>query len=147
MESHELDLAIAGGYFSGEGCISASCGVAGKWNCQISLGSRERDQVVFFQRAVGTGSVFQRKDRMWMFQASTAKAAHVLKQIYPYLIGSKKKQAQLFLEYAKLFTRHYRGAGLPVELAQQRLALAKQIQSLKTAFRDNGGNSVETQTG
>lgn len=149
MESRELDVAVAAGLLVGEGCLAANVSKDGKWSCEVQVGSREKEIINFFQRVVGTGSVFLRRDGMWMFHASTAKAAHVVKLLLPFLIGSKKKQAELFLEYAATFARKPgRQKGDQTSLRLARKLLVEEIKRLKRDFStDNGVNSVEAPTG
>jgi hypothetical protein len=148
MESRELDLAYCAGLIDAEGCISVSSYIADnnrtRFHCDLYVGSQNKECLDFLQKTVGTGTITKRKD-IWMFQAFGSKASHVLRLTLQFMI-IKRKQAELFIEFAATFEGMKRRA-TPEELIAKRLELSQSIRSLAKAdsnfFHNNGVNSVD----
>lgn len=147
MVNHE-EIAYCAGLFDGEGCISTSQYFTQdereRYHTSIFLGMQDLATVEFFQRVVGLGSVNRRSDGLWMFQASGAKAANVLRVLAPYL-RTKREAALLFVEFAATFSAKNRKP-LPSEIMDVRRDLARRIHDViyanaKMALAHaNGGN-------
>lgn len=151
MECRCADVAYSAGIFDGEGCISVSpyrtSDGRDRFHCDVYVGMQSRTTLEFFQRTVGTGQIKRRKD-IWMFQASGAKAVHVLKAVLPFL-RAKKAEAQLFVEFAATFNA--RGPKpTPMAVIERRRELSTRIRSLMRAdaqtFHPNGVNSVDSRS-
>jgi hypothetical protein len=135
----DTDLAWCAGIIDGEGTITFKANNTER-NLSIiptiMFTMTHRETVEHFKSIVRTGTVFSQgfpqspnhKEKFVWLSANTTTAIFVIKLIEPYLI-TKKKQAQLVLEYAaKCLTN--KGEKITLEVKALRLVLLEEMKEL-----------------
>lgn len=144
--SIETDLAWAAGFIDGEGCITirryrVPGGRNLAYQVAIVVANTHRESVEKVCAILGVGKIFiLKKDASlpyllpsWQYHANAQQAKQVLTKIYPYLV-TKKRDADIALEYLNMEIGSYGRNGVPDEIMQKR-------EELYWRIRENRGKA------
>ncbi|MDE1767523.1 MAG: hypothetical protein KGJ90_07475 [Patescibacteria group bacterium] len=110
-QAAEVELAIMAGFFAGEGSVSLKKQYGGgRVKCPalyVSMGNTEKFWIESFQKQFG-GSCYveipknPKAKPVWRWRLHNAPARDFLIAIFPFLLGEKRQQAEIAIEFMKV---------------------------------------------
>ena len=141
MVENKEDLQYIAGFFDGEGSISLFCRGAVKYKThqlQVQITNTDGDVLKWIDEVLGKEGHFHLKHRTgnqrscWDLQWTSLRAEKVLETLIPFL-KTKRKQAELALEFRRTFPPHWSRHPVSQELYDQREGLRQRLKLVRKA--------------